>query len=183
MLARAASLPPEAGPILDLPRPLREFALGRATWHDISHCPLMTKSCVRIRRKFSFFVPLVRNTHQAPLACMSAPFPTANEDYYELWSISLRASDSRVVKTHENKVVGFTACLGQLARGQPVQMYATGTVAKVPWIGTGECLALPSQPPVHTVIAFTCHLSLSGLPVDYAGGFKKPFKERSPRAR
>lgn len=120
---------------------------------------------------FVFRTARTQHTPGATAACMSAPFASANEDYFELWSISLRASDSRVVKTHEKKVGGFTACLGQLVRGQPVQMYATGTVAKVPWVGTGECLALTSQPPVHKVIAFTCHLNLSGLPDEYAGGF------------
>ncbi len=120
---------------------------------------------------FVFRTARTQHTVGATAACKDAPFPSANEDYYELWSIALRASDSRVVKTHQSKVGGFTACLGQLVKDQPVQMYATGTVAKVPWVGAGECRVLMSQPPVHKALAFTCHLNLSGLPSDYAGGF------------
>lgn len=114
-----------------------------------------------------------RTQHQsgATRACEVAPFPSANEDYYGLWSIELRASDSRVVKTHKRTVGGFTACLGQLTRDHPLQMYATGTVARIPWVGVGECEVLKSQPPVRTAIAFTCRLNLSGLPEAYAGGF------------
>ena len=104
-------------------------------------------------------------------ACAAAPFPSANEDYYDLWSIELRATDSRVVNTHKSEVGGFTACLGQLVQDHPVQMYATGTVAHIPWVGVGECVVLKSQPPVRTAVAFTCQLNLSGLPEAYSGGF------------
>jgi hypothetical protein len=104
-------------------------------------------------------------------ACAPAPFPSANEDYYELWSIELRPDDSRVVDAHKSVVGGFTACLGRLAVGQPLRMYATGTVADIPWIGLGECLALKSQPPVRAAVAFTCRLDLGGLPEAYSGGF------------
>lgn len=104
-------------------------------------------------------------------ACASAPFASANEDYYELWSLEVRAKDSRVVDTHKSAVGGFTACLGQLVAGHPVPMYATGTVARIPWIGVGECTVVKSQPPVKTVIAFHCLLDLSGLPDAYTGGF------------
>lgn len=104
-------------------------------------------------------------------ACAAAPFPSANEDYYDLWSIELRASDSRIVNTHKKAVGGFTACMGQLAQGSPVQMYATGNLAHIPWVGVGECVVLKSQPPVRTAVAFNCRLDLSGLPEAYAGGF------------
>jgi len=103
--------------------------------------------------------------------CAPAPFASANEDYYELWSIKLRSRDSRLVNARQSVVGGFTACLGQLAVGQPLPMYAMGTVADIPWTGVGECLPLKSQPPVRTAIAFTCRLDLAGLPSGYAGGF------------
>jgi hypothetical protein len=114
-----------------------------------------------------------RTQHQsgATPACAAAPFPSANEDYYDLRSIELRGSDSRVVNTHKSSVGGFTACMGQLVKDQPLQMYATGKIANVPWTGIGECLVLKSQPPVRTAIAFTCRLDLSGLPEAYSGGF------------
>lgn len=114
----------------------------------------------------------VRTQHKsgATSACAAAPFPSANEDYYDLWSIELRARDSRVVNTHKAEVGGFTACMGQLVQGHPVQMYATGKIANVPWVGIGECAVLKSQPPVRTVVAFQCQLDLSGLPGGYSRG-------------
>jgi hypothetical protein len=107
--------------------------------------------------------------HVAPVR--GGPFASANEDYYDLWSIELRASDSRLSNSHRSAVGGFTACLGPLALDHPLEMYATGTVARIPWVGVGECAALKSQPPVRTAIAFTCQLNLSGLPDAYSGGF------------
>ncbi len=104
-------------------------------------------------------------------ACASAPFRSVDNDYYALWSIGLRATDSRVVDTHEREVGGFSACFGPLTRDKPLLMFATGSVAHIPWRGIGQCIVLPSQPPVRTAIAFTCHLTLSGLPPAYAGGF------------
>jgi hypothetical protein len=108
---------------------------------------------------------------RATPACAAAPFPSINEDYYDLWSVELRAADSRIVNTHKSDVGGFTGCFGQSAPDHLVQMYATGTVARIPWVGVGECVALKSQPPVRTAVAHTCHLNLSGLPDSYAGGF------------
>jgi hypothetical protein len=114
-----------------------------------------------------------RTQHQSGKtpACAAAPFASVNEDYYDLWSIELRASDSRVVKTHENEVGGFTACFGPLAVDRPLLMYATGKVARISWAGVGECLTLKSQPPVRTAIAFNCRMNLISLPDSYAGGF------------
>jgi len=104
-------------------------------------------------------------------ACARAPFPSANEDYYELWSIELRSQNSRIVNARRNGVGSFTACPGQLVVGQPVPMYASGRLADTPWTGIGECTPLKSQPPIRTALAFTCRLDLSGLPESYAGGF------------
>jgi len=104
-------------------------------------------------------------------ACAQAPFPSANEDYYELWSIELRSQSSQIVDARRNSVGGFTACLGPLIVGQPVPMYASGNLATTPWTGIGECTPLKSQPPIRTALAFTCRLDLSGLPETYTGGF------------
>jgi hypothetical protein len=119
---------------------------------------------------FVFRTARTQHTSGQTSECAAAPFSSANEDFYELWSIQVRAADSRVVNTHQRKVGGFTACLGQLTRGQPLQMYAVGSLAQIPWNGVGECLALMSQPPIRTGIAFTCHLNLGGLPERYTGG-------------
>lgn len=129
-----------------------------------------------------------QHTSGATPACASAPFPSANEDYYALWSIGVRARDSRIMGTHKKSVGGFTACFGQLVQGKPVPMYAAGTVAHIPWTGVGECVVVKSQPPVKTAVAFHCLLDLSGLPEAYSGGFGvsstvQPFlKDQPPTA-
>ncbi len=120
---------------------------------------------------FVFRTTRTQRTAGPTPACESAPFPSANEDSYDLWSLKLRTSDARLAATHEIAVGKFTACFGQGVPGQPLPMYATGTLARIPWIGTGECNPLKAQPPVHTVIAFNCTLNLSGLPEGYTGGF------------
>ncbi len=131
------------------------------------------KDEVRAGAEEIYVARTTRTQHQSgeTPACAAAPFPSANEDYYELWSFEVRTKDARIVDTHKSLVGGFTACLGRLVQGQPVPMYATGTVAHIPWIGVGECIVVKSQPPVKTVIAFHCLLDLSGLPDAYSGGF------------
>jgi hypothetical protein len=120
-----------------------------------------------------FVFRTTRTQHQSGKtpACAAAPFASVNEDYYDLWSIELRARDSRVVNTHKNEVGGFTACFSQLAQDRPLEMYATGKTAGIAWSGAGECIVLKSQPPVRTVVAFNCRLNLSNLPDAYSGGF------------
>ena len=91
------------------------------------------KDEVRAGAEEIYVARTTRTQHKpgATPACAAAPFPSANEDYYELWSLEVRAKDSRVVDTHKSAVGGFTACLGQLVPGHPVAMYATGTVAHI----------------------------------------------------
>ena len=103
-------------------------------------------------------------------ACSAAPFDTVTEDHYDLWSIELRASDSRVVSTHKKPVGQFRACLSLLSQSQPLKMYATGVIAGITWTGIGECAITKAQPPVRTVLSLNCQLNLSDLPDRYAGG-------------
>jgi hypothetical protein len=103
--------------------------------------------------------------------CAAAPFTSTREDTYDLWSLELRASDSRVIATHRKPVGRFRACFTKLEQGKPLGMYAMGTVGKVSWTGTGECLVTQAQPPVRTVLALNCALNLSDLPQGYSGGF------------
>jgi hypothetical protein len=103
--------------------------------------------------------------------CASAPFATLTADHYDLWSMALRSSDARVVKTHERPVGGFDACFGEGTKDYLFQMYATGKTANVPWTGLGGCARMDSQPPLKTVVAYHCQLNLSGLPDAYGGGF------------
>lgn len=131
------------------------------------------KDEVRAGAEQIYVARTTRTQHKsgATPACAAARFPSVNEDYYELWSVEVRARDSRIMDTHKSLVGGFTACFGQLSQGRPVPMYAIGTIAKVQWTGAGECVYVKSQPPVKTAVAFHCLLDLSGLPDVYAGGF------------
>jgi hypothetical protein len=145
-------------------------------WASASHAaPAQSayKDEVRAGVEEIYVFRTTRTQHQsgATPACAVAPFASVNEDYYDLWSVELHAADSRIVNTHKSDVGGFTACFGKLALDQPLPMYATGTVAHIPWVGVGDCVTLKSQPPVRTAVAFTCRLNLSGLPEAYSGGF------------
>jgi hypothetical protein len=110
-------------------------------------------------------------TRGATPACANAPFTSTNEQDFDLWSIDVRGADSRVTNTHKSGVGSFAACFTAPAQDHSLQMYATGTVARIPWVGIGECVVPKAQPPVHTVAMYTCRLDLSGLPETYSGGF------------
>lgn len=103
-------------------------------------------------------------------ACAAAPFTSVSEQVFDLWSVEVRA-DGRVVNAHKKSVGSFTGCFGQPAQDYSLRMYATGTVARISWAGLGECIVPKAQPPVRTVVAYTCHLDLDKLPDTYAGGF------------
>jgi hypothetical protein len=104
-------------------------------------------------------------------ACAAAPFKAVNEQDFDLWSIDVRGADGRVINAHKSGVGAFTACFTAPALDHSLQMYATGNVADIPWIGEGECIVPTAQPPVRTVAEYTCRLDLSGLPDSYSGGF------------
>jgi hypothetical protein len=104
-------------------------------------------------------------------ACAAAPFASVNEQDFDLWSIAVRGADSRVVNTHKSGVGSFAACFTAPAQDHSLQMYASGSVAKIPWTGVGECIVPKAQPPVRTVAQYTCRLDLNGLPDRYSGGF------------
>lgn len=124
-----------------------------------------------IEEIYLFRTTRTAQTRGATPACTSAPFASTNEQDFDLWSIDVRGSDGRVVNTHKSSVGSFAACFSQPAQDHSLQMYATGTVAHIPWTGTGECIVPKAQPPVHTVATYTCRLDLSGLPEKYVGGF------------
>jgi hypothetical protein len=104
-------------------------------------------------------------------ACAAAPFVSVNEQDFHLWSVDVRGADGRVVNAHKSGIGAFTACFTVPAQDHSLQMYATGSVANIPWIGMGECIVPKAQPPVRTLAEYTCRLDLSGLPDSYSGGF------------
>lgn len=120
---------------------------------------------------YVFRTTRARRIEGATPACAAAPFASANEDFYDLWSMKLRDVDARIIDSHRKAVGGFTACFGQALPGQPLKMYASGKVGALPWTGIGECQVMKSTTPVRTIVPFNCVLDLGGLPADYIGGF------------
>jgi len=114
----------------------------------------------------------VRAEHQrgATPACAVAPFPSMNEDLYELWSLETRASDSHVVDSHVERVGSFRACLGAFEAGRPLRMYTMTTLKGLTYTGLGECNPTQGQPPVRTALLLNCVADLSDLPPEYSGG-------------
>jgi hypothetical protein len=104
-------------------------------------------------------------------ACSAAPFTSASQQGYALWSLEVRTADGRVVKTHEKPVGDFMACFSAIADRRTLRMFARGTTANVPWIGQGACEIVESQPPVRGLLALSCQGSLTGLPQEYSGGY------------
>jgi hypothetical protein len=124
-----------------------------------------------IEEIYVFRTTRTAQTRGATPSCATAPFASANQQDFDLWSVDVRAADSRIVNTHKASVGAFTACFSAPAQDHSVQMFATGTVGHIPWVGTGDCIVPKAQPPVRTVATYTCRLDLSGLPEKYSGGF------------
>jgi len=104
-------------------------------------------------------------------ACAPAPFTAASEQHYDAWSISLRGSDGRVVKTHEKQIGEFMACFGSITPTGTLPMYAAGTLGSLSYVATGECRFMKSKPPTLKLLVLHCSGDLSGLPADYVGGY------------
>jgi hypothetical protein len=124
-----------------------------------------------VEELYVFRTTRTAQTRGATPACATAPFTSTNEQDFDLWSIDVRGADSRVTNAHKSGVGSFAACFTAPAQDHSLQMYATGTVARIPWVGLGECVVPKAQPPVHTVAMYTCRLDLGGLPEKYSGGF------------
>jgi hypothetical protein len=146
------------------------FALGYASAAPSPDASYQEEVKAGVEEIYVFRTTRTDQQRGATPACSAAGFSTVTEDRYALWSIELRASDGRVVKTHQKLVGDFLACFSQLAADRPLSMYATGTTANISWTGVGECAITKAQPPVRTVLALNCQLNLSGLPEGYAGG-------------
>jgi hypothetical protein len=103
--------------------------------------------------------------------CSAAPFPAVSEQHYDTWSLSLRTSDARVVKTHEKQVGRFMACFGSVNPTGAFAMYSTGTAGSLSYTVIGECRFMKSKAPAPKLLVLTCNGDLSGLPAEYVGGY------------
>lgn len=103
-------------------------------------------------------------------ACAAAPFTSVNEDIYDLWSVST-AEEGRLVDSHVAPVGSFLACFGPLEQGKPLLMYTTFRMQGLTFSGAAECNPPKSQPPVRTLLALNCTMSMTDLPPEYAGGW------------
>jgi hypothetical protein len=104
-------------------------------------------------------------------ACAAARFESVAEDHYTLWSIATGHATARVKTADVASVGEFRACFAAATPGRPFGMSAFGAVAGIAWSGYGECTPVVSQPPESTVRAFTCNLTIEGLPEGYDGGW------------
>jgi hypothetical protein len=120
---------------------------------------------------YVFRTTRTERTRGAPPDCAAARFESATEDHYLLWSITTGRSTARVKEADVASVGDFRACFAAATPGRPFGMYAFGTVANIPWSGYGECEPVVSQPPESTVRAFSCNLTIEGLPEGYDGGW------------
>ena len=107
----------------------------------------------------------------ATAACAAAPFSSASEQHYDAWSVSLRASDARMVNTHVARMGEFAACFGAVTPERSFPLYAWGTQGAVTYRAAGECRFMQSKPPAAKLLVLSCRGDLSGLPDGYIGGY------------
>ena len=120
---------------------------------------------------YVFRTTRTERTRGATPACASARFESAVEDHYTLSSIATAKATARVKDADVSPVGDFRACFAAAGSGRPFGMYAFGTVAGLAWSGYGECASVVPQPPESTVRAYTCNLTIEGLPEGYDGGW------------
>jgi hypothetical protein len=104
-------------------------------------------------------------------ACSAAPFATTSEQHYDTWSINVRASDARIVGTHQRLVGEFTACFGPVGPGGTFSAYSRGVAGSLTYTALGECRFMRSKPPAPKLLVLACALDLGDLPGDYSGGY------------
>jgi hypothetical protein len=120
---------------------------------------------------YVFRTTRTERTRGATPACAAARFESVAEDHYTLWSIATGHNTARVKAADVASVGDFRACFAAATPGRPFGMSAFGSVAGIAWSGYGECTPVVSQPPESTVRAFTCNLTIEGLPEGYDGGW------------
>ena len=92
------------------------------------------------------------------------------EDRFALRSIETRPSDGRIVRTDVDSIGDMHVCFGLTADSATLNFHAEGKLARVPFIGTGQCLTVRPNFPEQGVTVMRCFLDLHGLPAAYVGG-------------
>jgi len=108
---------------------------------------------------------------EATAACAAAPFAAASEQHYDTWTLSLRAADGRVAKTHERLSGEFVACFAPVAPNGTFALYSRGSNGSMPYTATGECKFMKSKPPAPKLLVLSCSADLGDLPTPYVGGY------------
>jgi hypothetical protein len=72
-------------------------------------------------------------TSGATPACSAAPFTSASEQHYDVWSMSLNASNGRIANSHEKRLGDFTGCFGRPAADGTFPLYFMGMQGTVPY--------------------------------------------------
>ena len=91
------------------------------------------------------------------------------EDNFDLRSIKISESDGKVVS--EGSVIGqMHVCFGATTDAAVITFHSEGILAKVPFIGKGECLTVKRNFPETGLTTMRCFLDLQGLPDVYIGG-------------
>ena len=91
------------------------------------------------------------------------------EDEFEFWSTSSRPDDGLVTDPSAKKVGVARACFGPTQDSQRGNFYGEGTIANIPFRGSGDCRTT-NDVPERGLSFSTCLLALRGLPADYTGG-------------
>jgi hypothetical protein len=110
-------------------------------------------------------------TSGATPACSAAPFASASEQHYDVWSMSLNVSDGRIANSHEKRLGEFTGCFGRPGSDGTFPMYFMGTHGTIPYTLLGSCRFMQAKPPAPTLLVLNCAGDLSGLPEPYTGGY------------
>ena len=92
------------------------------------------------------------------------------EDRFALRSIETRPSDGRIVRADVDSIGNMRVCFGLTADSATLNFHAEGTLATVPFVGTGQCLSVRRNFPEQGITVMRCFLDLRGLPADYIGG-------------
>jgi hypothetical protein len=93
-----------------------------------------------------------------------------SEDHFTFRSISINASDGKMIDNNVRTIGRLRACFGSTNDSKLQNFYAEGSLGAVTFTGKGECLANKADYPEAGITGIRCFLHLSDLPTEYVGG-------------
>jgi hypothetical protein len=93
-----------------------------------------------------------------------------SEDHFTFRSISIQASNGRMIDNNVQTIGRLRACFGSTADPKLQNFYAEGSLGEITFKGRGECLTYKDDYPEPGIISLRCFLHLFGLPPPYVGG-------------